>query len=126
MKASVQNYKSIDDLDLFDVERDRRFVHRYATDAEISCRLVGHKPVSAILTNISTAGCEIRGLLGPVPDGNVWILLPGLANKFATIRWILSGGCGCEFVENLHPAVLDHVISSLPINPADNERDSEF
>jgi len=41
----------------------------------------------------------------------LWITLPGLPPRRATVKWIDRFDIGCEFDEALHPAVFDRIIS---------------
>lgn len=41
----------------------------------------------------------------------VWISLPGLSPRRATVKWVDKFEVGCEFDEALHPAVLDRMIA---------------
>lgn len=40
----------------------------------------------------------------------LWLALPGLQPKFATVTWVDGFTAGLRFDEALHPAVLDAVI----------------
>lgn len=40
----------------------------------------------------------------------LWLALPGLQPKFATVTWVDGFTAGLRFGEPLHPAVLDAVI----------------
>ena len=42
----------------------------------------------------------------------LWITLPGLPPRRATVKWVDRFEIGCEFDEALHPAVLDRIFSS--------------
>lgn len=41
----------------------------------------------------------------------VWITLPGLPPRRATVKWVDRFDIGCEFDEALHPAVLERIVS---------------
>ena len=41
----------------------------------------------------------------------VWITLPGLPPRRATVKWVDKFEVGCEFDEGLHPAVIDRMIA---------------
>jgi hypothetical protein len=41
----------------------------------------------------------------------LWITLPGLPPRRATVKWVDRFDIGCEFDEALHPAVLERIIS---------------
>lgn len=42
----------------------------------------------------------------------VWITLPGLPPRRATVKWVDSFDVGCEFDEALHEAVLNRILAS--------------
>jgi hypothetical protein len=44
------------------------------------------------------------------PGMTVWLALPGLEPKLATVTWSEGFSAGLRFAEPLHPAVLDAVI----------------
>ena len=41
----------------------------------------------------------------------VWISLPGLPPRRATVKWVDRFDIGCEFDEALHPAVLERIFA---------------
>jgi hypothetical protein len=41
----------------------------------------------------------------------VWITLPDLPPRRATVKWVDKFEVGCEFDEALHPAVLDRMLA---------------
>lgn len=41
----------------------------------------------------------------------LWITLPGLGPRRATVKWVDRFEIGCEFDEALHPAVLERIIA---------------
>jgi hypothetical protein len=41
----------------------------------------------------------------------LWITLPGLPPRRASVKWVDRFDIGCEFDEALHPAVLERIIS---------------
>jgi hypothetical protein len=41
----------------------------------------------------------------------LWITLPGLPPRRASVKWVDRFEIGCEFDEALHPAVLERIVS---------------
>jgi hypothetical protein len=44
----------------------------------------------------------------------LWITLPGLPPRRATVKWADRFDIGCEFDDALHPAVFDRIFTSEP------------
>ncbi|WP_028639546.1 PilZ domain-containing protein [Novosphingobium acidiphilum] len=44
----------------------------------------------------------------------LWITLPGLPPRRATVKWADRFDIGCEFDDALHPAVFDRIMMSDP------------
>jgi hypothetical protein len=41
----------------------------------------------------------------------LWITLPGLPPRRATVKWVQAFEVGCQFDAPLHPAVLDQILA---------------
>ena len=61
--------------------------------------------------DLSVHGLRISGLERLREGEVVWITLPGLEPRHATVVWSDQFEAGCAFVEPLHPAVFEAVIS---------------
>jgi hypothetical protein len=77
----------------------------------LTCQLrVGSGPWRpASMVDLSCSGFRIAWL----PNGGVgrplWVRIPGLEARPATIRWRDLGGVGCQFERPLDSAVVDHL-----------------
>ncbi len=61
--------------------------------------------------DLSVHGLRISGLERLREGEVVWITLPGLEPRHATVVWSDQFESGCAFVEPLHPAVFEAVVS---------------
>ena len=61
--------------------------------------------------DLSIHGLRISGLERLREGEVVWITLPGLEPRHATVVWSDQFEAGCAFVEPLHPAVFEAVVS---------------
>ncbi|MGF1550617.1 MAG: PilZ domain-containing protein [Sphingomonadaceae bacterium] len=72
-------------------------------------RRQGSHRAKAEIVDLSTSGFRIE-ILNSLPIGNyVWLTLPGLGSTCARVAWCKGNYAGCEFLEPLHPAVLDRL-----------------
>ncbi|WP_295524753.1 PilZ domain-containing protein [Novosphingobium sp. Chol11] len=61
--------------------------------------------------DLSVHGLRFSGMERLREGEVVWITLPGLEPRHATVVWSDQFEAGCAFVEPLHPAVFEAVIS---------------
>ncbi len=67
-------------------------------------------PVAPVnITDISTEGFAIRGLEPYTIGTEILIYLPGLSPKYATVIWQRDKRTGAQFLDPLHPAVVEHL-----------------
>lgn len=86
----------------------------------VSRRLVGVDFV--IVTEISTSGALI---ITPVPmqlGDQVQLRLPMMEPVTATLMWVSNRLAGCEFDDQLHPALLRVLLSAAKANPDEWQR----
>ncbi|MBW8785560.1 MAG: PilZ domain-containing protein [Novosphingobium sp.] len=63
------------------------------------------------ITDMSRTGFRIGRFPQSDPSLPLRIRIPGLALLNAQIRWRDKSAIGCEFIEPLHPAVFEHIVS---------------
>jgi hypothetical protein len=63
------------------------------------------------VTDISPTGVRIESHLLLHPESHVWLKLSGLEALKARVAWVNRHEAGCEFIQPLHPAVFDRLIS---------------
>jgi hypothetical protein len=61
--------------------------------------------------DLSVHGLRISGMERLREGEDVWITLPGLEARHATVVWSDQFEAGCVFIEPLHPAVFEAVVS---------------
>lgn len=77
-------------------------------------RQSGSHKVTVNLIDLSTHGFKVETYSGLYPGTDVWITLPGLAGCHARVVWAEGTYLGCEFVNPLHPAVIDMIAAKGP------------
>jgi len=61
--------------------------------------------------DLSTTGFRAEADYSLDPGNIVWIALPGLAGLEARVAWRKGRLIGAAFVQPLHPAVFDHIVT---------------
>ena len=103
---------------------ERRRDGRQRIQMTVRCRIAPGQSPEVWLTEISVMGCQIAIRDGLVSAGqHVVIKAKGLEGLPGTVRWTLQGSAGIVFEQELHPAVLKHLLDggSIPTSyrPAD-------
>ena len=62
---------------------------------------------SATMVDLSSEGCRLAWLPGCAIGSDLWVRIPGIEARLATIRWRDDRGVGCQFARPLHAAVID-------------------
>ena len=77
----------------------------------LTCRLrIGSGPWRlATMVDLSRTGFRIAWLPNGAVGRPLWVRIPGLEARPATIRWRDLGGVGCQFERPLGAAVADHL-----------------
>ena len=92
---------------------NHRANERFDVDAEIFVRQSTSQIFRATMSDVSVSGFRLHSLTNLDPEKLVFVSLPGLQTLAAHIKWVDYSDFGCEFVEQLHPAVLDHLVARL-------------
>jgi hypothetical protein len=97
--------------------RDSRRTDRYVLEFRAFLRARGGTKFTIELHDLSVTGfrCGTSYLMN---DGDqVWLTIPGLEAREARVVWRSGFDYGCEFIEPLHIAVLDHIAKFVRKRP---------
>ena len=93
---------------------ERRGHARKGLDVPSVIRVGGTRRYKAVLLDLSEKGCALS-IAGPIPLEDIWSLkIEGLDALRCSVQWRLSQKVVVEFVEKLHPAVVDHFCQNHP------------
>lgn len=67
--------------------------------------------LAAQILDLSRHGLRLAGMERLRVGESVWITLPGLPPRQAKVMWVDRFEAGCAFVEPLHEAVFDAIVS---------------
>lgn len=95
----------------FPAEIEARHEDRFRlNDAEAAFRVPPARG-SVLVRDLSTGGFATEWHYPLLPDDRVWITLPGLESRPATVVWAESFAIGCRFDSPLHAAVLGNLVA---------------
>ncbi len=97
----------------YHVPHEYRGAPREIIEAEIFVRQSNSQLFRATLSDMSTSGFKMTSYTDLDHDKPVYIRLPGIQTLSATIKWNDYQDYGCAFTNQLHPAVLEHLVSKL-------------
>ncbi len=98
----------VGDDDVEGSRRGKRIVVRIAVDV----RQTGWSRIPAVITNLSTTGFHLRSEEWLKPNSQIWVRIGSLAPLMARVVWNDAYCAGCAFSQPLHPAILDHIVST--------------
>jgi hypothetical protein len=86
-----------------------RLRHETRSPVAFTCQLrVGNGAWRlASMVDLSCDGFRLAWLPDCTVDKEVWVRLPGIEARRATVRWRDDRGVGCMFASPLHAAVID-------------------
>jgi hypothetical protein len=86
-------------------------------DVRIPCdvREKGFGHHKAMIADLSRSGCRISTAMYLNHEKAIYITLPGFSALEARIAWKQNEEYGCEFTNELHAAVYDHIIKTHPM-----------
>ena len=92
-------------------EASPRKAERAHVDLDAGLRQRGASGVSVQVHDLSTHGFRASTHLHLYVGADVWLKISGLEALHARVAW--TNGClvGCEFVQPLHPAVMQMMVS---------------
>lgn len=97
---------------MVDPSRPRR-ERRESMDALIVCQDWSDGGHSARIFDLSRNGCRIANEQPLSIHRHLWITLPGLKARLATVCWLEDGVAGIEFERPLHPLIFLRVVDEL-------------
>lgn len=86
---------------------------REIIEAEIFVRQSDSQLFRATLSDVSVSGFKMTSYTYLDDKKPVYIRLPGIQTLSARIKWHDHQDYGCAFTNDLHPAVLEHLVSKL-------------
>jgi hypothetical protein len=86
-------------------------------DVRIPCdvREKGYGHHKALIADLSRSGCRIITPMYLNQDRAVFVTLPGFAALEAKIAWKRGEEYGCQFINELHEAIYDHILKTHPM-----------
>ena len=90
-----------------------RRTERLPLRAEVHLRRPGQLSFLVEVFDVSPQGCKIEFVDRPKVADAVWVKFVGLEAIEARVRWIEGHIAGVQFVNEIHPAVFENVISRL-------------
>lgn len=92
------------------VHRERQ-VERIGTSLHAAFRQRGGSGVMVEVSDLSTHGFRVQTQLELKPRATVWLRLPGLEPRAASVAWVRGQSVGCAFDRPLYPPVLESLIN---------------
>ncbi len=96
----------------------KRGDHRISTRAGVEILSEVREPglgrVDAMILDLSITGFRMRCITRLNEEKLIYMTLPSFAALESKICWAEGDYYGCEFVNSLHPAILDHIVSKYP------------
>lgn len=86
---------------------------RVSVEAEIVIRRLRDHNFRVRVYDISRHGCRVDFLSRPQLDDRAWIKFEGLEGLEASVCWTQDFTAGMQFINPIHPAVFDRLISKL-------------
>lgn len=88
---------------------------RIALNASVSLRRSGHLNYQVRVLNASLHGCRVEFVERPKLDEQLWLKFDGLQPLEAEVCWVEDFTAGVNFVQPIHPAVFDRLVTVLHI-----------
>ncbi len=98
----------------FRTEAERRRADRANVRITADLRRTGRIPFAVTVLDLSQTGCQCRTTSKVVMGDRIWISLPGFNALEAVVRWKTSRGFGCEWTQNMHISVFEHISLRYP------------
>lgn len=80
----------------------------------VQVREKGQGHHQAKLADLSRAGCRLITPMYLNPENALFVTIPGFAALESKIAWHVRDEYGCQFVNELHEAVYDHILRTHP------------
>lgn len=82
-------------------------------NAEVVLKRPGHNRFRVRIHDVSTHGCKVEFIDRPNLDEQVWLKFDQLEAISAHVCWVDGPSVGLEFINPIHPAVLDMLLKRL-------------
>ena len=86
---------------------------RHALDAEVSLRRPRQLSYRVRVFDASLHGCRVEFVERPAVAEQLWVKFDGLQPLEAEVCWIQGFSAGVNFLQPIHPAVFDRLVTSL-------------
>jgi hypothetical protein len=97
---------------------DGRFNYRRYSRGDVhivaQIREKGYGHHQAKVADLSRSGCRVITPMYLNRESSIFITMPGFAPLEARIAWHVRDEYGCEFVQELHAAIFDHIVATHP------------
>ncbi len=93
---------------------DDRISTRAGVEILAEVREPGLGRIEAMIIDLSLTGFRMRCMTRLTGEKNIFMALPSFSAIESKICWVDGDIFGCEFVNALHPAVFDHIVSKYP------------
>ncbi len=87
----------------------KRAAPRLSIDMEANLRAVTAKPFKVRVLDLSAEGFRIEAFVMLETGTDIWLRLPGLEPRHATVMWVEGYEAGCAFKQPLHAAVVESI-----------------
>jgi hypothetical protein len=87
---------------------------RVVLDAGVSLRRPGQLAYRVKIFDASLHGCRLEFVERPRLEEQLWVRFDGLQPLEAEVCWIEGFTAGVNFVQPIHPAVFERLVSGLP------------
>lgn len=95
------------------LEPSKRRSERVALNAGIALRRSGQLNYKVRIFDASLHGCRVEFVERPMLDEQLWVKFDGLQPIEAEVCWVEAFTVGVNFVQPIHPAVFDRLVSGL-------------
>lgn len=96
----------------------KRGDHRISTRAGVEITAEVREPglgrVEAKILDLSLTGFRMRCMTRLTGEKFIFMALPTFSALESRICWVSGEFYGCEFLQSLHPAILDHIVAKYP------------
>lgn len=97
---------------------ERPINHRHFARGDVhifaQIREKGYGNHKAMVADLSPAGCRVITPMYLNPNSSLFITIPGFAALETRIAWHERDEYGCQFVNELHEAIFDHILKAHP------------
>jgi PilZ domain len=90
-------------------DQESRKARRQPISARARFREVGANPYEVQIEDLSATGFRMTSYARPRVGTRIWVTLPGLQPLEAIVRRSEGNYHGCEFINQLHPSVAEHL-----------------